>query len=164
MLRWISTYIDRHQESWEKGEREMERRNRVRDWEKLKRFEKISAIREREKEKETPKDRETQESNGWRWDRWRKEERKKDESKLNESENDDDEELVKILVELEWEAKLVETAPAVKGELVCSASTKMGEVVCSAPVRGEVVCLAPMGGELVYSASTKRGRWYVRLH
>ena len=33
MLRWISTYIDRHQESWEKGEREMERRNRVRDWE-----------------------------------------------------------------------------------------------------------------------------------
>ena len=73
MLRWISNYIDKNQESWER-EREIEKRNKVSNWKKLKRFQKISTIREREKEKKNlkkNKNRETPENNGWRWEKWR---------------------------------------------------------------------------------------------
>ena len=53
MLRWLSGYIENNQEQWERErrERESERENLLKEWEKSLRFEKIWKIRQKESEK-----------------------------------------------------------------------------------------------------------------
>ena len=79
-LRWITNYIEEHQEVWEieRMEREEEMRIEKEAFEKAGRFQKIEILREKDKKKReesgekistTPKS--DQKRKGWKWETWR---------------------------------------------------------------------------------------------
>ena len=89
-IRWISRYIEENQEQWELGrmEREEERKEKIREWEKAGRMRKIELIREREKEKKKGITSEKVAPH-WCWEEWRKNKTDKDNKTQISTENDE---------------------------------------------------------------------------
>ena len=79
MIRWVSKYIEENQERWEneKRERDQQRKERLEDWDRAKRFERIRILREKEKKRENPTNEQQLFGEGWRWDLWREVENNK---------------------------------------------------------------------------------------
>ena len=55
LLRWITNYIETNNEKWEKGrkERQEKGKNEVLEWERKTRFEKVAALKEKERARRT---------------------------------------------------------------------------------------------------------------
>ena len=73
-LRWISKYVEENSELWEieKLEREVERRKKIEEWEKLKRFERIEYLRSRDKRKREGIKEVDDMDKSWIWSEWKR--------------------------------------------------------------------------------------------
>ena len=76
MIRWVSQYIEANQENWEieKRERDETRGEKIEQWEKAQRFQKIEILRERDRRRmERLKEENVEiDGSGWKWNEWRK--------------------------------------------------------------------------------------------